>query len=55
MATDTQVPVATVKGGSFLIEDRLPEEIFTPEDFSDEQRMIAETAAAVSSVMFPAP
>src|SRR5580765_7905275 len=32
------------KGGSFLIEDRAPEEIFTPEDISDEQRMFARTA-----------
>jgi alkylation response protein AidB-like acyl-CoA dehydrogenase len=32
-----------VAGGSFLIEERSPEEIFTPEDFSEEQRMIADT------------
>src|SRR5919199_4038023 len=32
-----------IKGGSFLIEERRPEEIFTPEDFSEEHRMIAET------------
>src|SRR5512141_1139609 len=32
-----------VKGGSFLIEDRVPAEIFTPEDFNEEHRMIAET------------
>jgi len=32
-----------VKGGSFLIEERAPEEIFTPEDFTEEHRMIAET------------
>src|ERR687893_2854992 len=30
-------------GGSFLIEERTPEEIFTPEDFNEEHRMIAET------------
>jgi alkylation response protein AidB-like acyl-CoA dehydrogenase len=34
-----------VKGGSFLIEERLPEEVFTPEDFTDEHRQIARTAA----------
>jgi alkylation response protein AidB-like acyl-CoA dehydrogenase len=45
MATETKAPVAAVKGGSFLIEDRAPEEIFTPEDFTDEQRMIGETSA----------
>ena len=27
------------------MEDRSPDEVFTPEDFSDEQRMIGETAA----------
>src|SRR5918996_3623674 len=32
-----------VKGGSFLIEERTPEEIFTPEDFTEEHRMIADT------------
>src|SRR6266849_5941772 len=31
------------KGGSFLIEDRTADEIFTPEDFNEEHRMIAET------------
>jgi len=34
---------ALVKGGAFLIEERKPEEIFTPEDFSEEHRMIADT------------
>ena len=33
------------RGGSFLIEDRAPDEVFTPEDFTEEQRMIGETAA----------
>src|SRR3989440_8459621 len=32
-----------VKGGSFLIEDRTPSEVFTPEDFNEEHRMIADT------------
>ena len=32
------------KGGSFLIEDRAPEDIFTPEDITEEQRMFAHTA-----------
>jgi alkylation response protein AidB-like acyl-CoA dehydrogenase len=32
-----------IKGGAFLIEERTPEEIFTPEDFTEEQRMIAQT------------
>src|SRR5260370_25577987 len=33
----------TIKGGAFLIEESTPEEIFTPEDFTEEHRMIAET------------
>lgn len=32
-----------VKGGAFLIEERSPADIFTPEDFTEEHRMIAET------------
>jgi len=32
-----------IKGGAFLIEESAPEEIFTPEDFTEEHRMIAET------------
>lgn len=35
-----------VTGGSFLIEDLTPNDVFTPEDFSLEQRQIAETTAA---------
>lgn len=44
MATETKTPVLAARGGSFLIEDRVPDEVFTPEDFSDEQKMIGETA-----------
>ncbi len=44
MATsNTQATAKRVKGGSFLIEERLPEDVFTPEDFSDEHRQIAKT------------
>ncbi len=32
-----------IKGGSFLIEDIMPEEIFTPEDYTEEHEMIAKT------------
>jgi alkylation response protein AidB-like acyl-CoA dehydrogenase len=32
-----------IKGGSFLIEERRPDEILSPEDFTEEHRMIAET------------
>ncbi len=48
MATLAAHPETTVKaaaGGSFLIEERTPAEVFTPEDFTDEQRQIAETAS----------
>src|SRR6201997_4828967 len=46
MATaTTSAPAKAVTGGSFLIEERQPSDVFTPEDFSDEQRQIAETAA----------
>ncbi len=34
---------AYVKGGEFLIADQTAAEIFTPEDFTDEHRMIGET------------
>ncbi|BCB05511.1 acyl-CoA dehydrogenase family protein [Bacillus sp. KH172YL63] len=32
-----------IKGGSFLIEDVSYEQVFTPEEYSDEQKMIAKT------------
>ncbi len=32
-----------IKGGSFLIEDVDVNRVFTPEDFTDEQKMIAKT------------
>jgi alkylation response protein AidB-like acyl-CoA dehydrogenase len=32
-----------IKGGSFLIEDASYENVFTPEDYTDEQKMIAKT------------
>ena len=33
------------KGGSFLMEDIKPEEVFTPEDFSKEQQLIAKAVS----------
>src|SRR5436305_13686968 len=33
-----------LRGASFILEDHRPDEIFTPEDISDEHRMIAQTA-----------
>jgi alkylation response protein AidB-like acyl-CoA dehydrogenase len=44
MATTAANPATRVPGGSFLIQERTPEEVFTPEDFTDQQRMIAQTA-----------
>lgn len=32
-----------IKGGSFLVEDISAERVFTPEDYSDEQKMIAKS------------
>lgn len=32
-----------LKGGEFLIAEQTPAEVFTPEDFTDEHRMIADT------------
>jgi alkylation response protein AidB-like acyl-CoA dehydrogenase len=34
-----------VKGGSFILEDINPAMVYTPEDFTDEHKMIAKTAA----------
>ena len=36
--------LATVRGGSWLIEDTPAESVFTPESLSDEHRLIAQTA-----------
>ena len=41
----TAVGTKRVTGGSFLIEDLTPSDIFTPEDLSLEQRQIANTTA----------
>src|SRR3712207_4463866 len=40
---DARMEREYVKGGSFLIEQREANEIFTPEDLTEEQRMIGET------------
>ncbi len=34
-----------IKGGAFLLESLSPQEVFTPEEFSEEQRLIAKAAA----------
>src|SRR5271163_3967342 len=42
MAT-TAIPKTKISGGSFLLEERQTAEVFTPEDFSEQQRMIGQT------------
>ncbi len=44
MATAPTATGTLIKGGSFLIESRSPQEIFTPEDVSDQHRLIRQTA-----------
>ena len=44
MATFTAASASKISGGSFLIEDRTPDEIFTPEDFTEQHQLIAQTA-----------
>src|SRR5207302_4607971 len=43
MAT-TAIPKSKILGGSFLLEERTPDEVFTPEDFSEQHQLIAQTA-----------
>jgi butyryl-CoA dehydrogenase len=43
MAT-TAIPNTKISGGSFLLEERRPEEVFTPEDFTEQHRLIGQTA-----------
>ena len=45
MSTKAVSPVVAAKGGSFLIETRIPAEVFTPEDMNEEQRQMAATVA----------
>jgi alkylation response protein AidB-like acyl-CoA dehydrogenase len=44
MATITTLPKINIAGGSFLIEERTPAEVFTPEDFTEQHLLIAQTA-----------
>src|SRR5246500_3755020 len=44
MATTSAVPKSKILGGSFLLEERTPDEVFTPEDFSEQHQLIAQTA-----------
>jgi alkylation response protein AidB-like acyl-CoA dehydrogenase len=51
MSTTTVAPFLAqhAAGGSFLIQDMKPEDVFTPEDFTDEQKQIAQTASEFAS------
>ncbi len=42
MAT-TAIPKSKIAGGSFLLEERQTSEVFTPEDFSEQHQLIAQT------------
>src|SRR5260370_10307124 len=44
MATTTVVPKNRISGGSFLLESRRTDEVFTPEDFTEQQQLIGQTA-----------
>ena len=44
MVTVARRPTSKISGGSFLIEERTPEEVFTPEDFTEQHLLIAQTA-----------
>ncbi|HMO37870.1 MAG TPA: acyl-CoA dehydrogenase family protein [Saprospiraceae bacterium] len=43
MSADTLVKNAVLKGGEFIIKDTTPEDIFIPEEFTEEQLMIRDT------------
>jgi butyryl-CoA dehydrogenase len=47
MAT-TAIPKTKISGGSFLLEERQTADVFTPEDFSEQHRMIGQTAEEFS-------
>ncbi len=44
MATTTAIPKNRISGGSFLLESRRTDEVFTPEDFTEQQQLIGQTA-----------
>ncbi|MGH9435838.1 MAG: acyl-CoA dehydrogenase family protein, partial [Terriglobia bacterium] len=46
MAQISEQQKTMVKGGSFLIEARTPEQVFTPEDVNDQHRLIGQAAEA---------
>jgi butyryl-CoA dehydrogenase len=44
MATTQAVPNTKIAGASFLLEERMTREVFTPEDFTEQHQLIAQTA-----------
>ena len=38
------MPSTKISGGSFLLESRRPDEVFTPEDFTEQHQLIGQTA-----------
>ena len=44
MATTTAIPSTKISGGSFLLEERKTNEVFTPEDFTEQHQLIGQTA-----------
>src|ERR1043165_8915229 len=44
MATTSATPGTRISGGSFLLDTRRPDEVFTPEDFSEQHQLIGQTA-----------
>src|ERR1700720_3661792 len=43
MAT-TAIPTTRISGGSFLLEERKGDDVFTPEDFTEQHQLIGQTA-----------
>src|SRR6478672_8222967 len=52
MAT-TAIPTTKILGGSFLLEERKVDEVFTPEDFTEQHHLIGQTAeeSAVNEIL----
>src|SRR6478736_2816739 len=42
--SSTAIPKTKISGGSFLLEERKGDEVFTPEDFTEQHQLIGQTA-----------
>jgi alkylation response protein AidB-like acyl-CoA dehydrogenase len=49
MASTSAIPKTKISGGSFLLEERRPDEVFTPEDFTEQHQLISRTAEEFAS------